>query len=84
VKLIFLNLNMETTTIKDELKQMIEMEDDPEVLQSIKDLLTNLPIDPILRDKLMSRAYKSLEDIKAGRVHTTEEVIRRTNHLVRR
>jgi hypothetical protein len=75
---------METTTIKEELKQMIDLEENPDVLQSIKDLLSNQPIDPILREKLMSRAYKSLEDIKAGKVHTTEEVIRRTNHLVRR
>ena len=78
----FLNLNMETTTtIKEELKQLIDLEKDPELLISIKDLLTRKSDDEI-REKLISRAYKAIEDIKAGRVYKTEEVIQRTNYLV--
>ena len=78
----FLNLNMETTTtIKEELKQLIDLEKDPELLISIKDLLTRKSDDEI-REKLISRAYKAIEDIKAGRVYNTEEVIQRTNYLV--
>lgn len=72
---------METTTLKEELKQMIDQEDDLSILDAIKNLL-NPTIDPILQEKLTSRALKSLEDIRAGRVLTKEEVIQRTNHLV--
>ena len=73
---------MKTTTIKEELKQRIDLEDDPAMLQAVKDLLDHPPINPILQEKLISRALKAQEDIKAGRVYSKEEVIQRTNHLV--
>ena len=63
---------MDTMAIKEELKQKIEMEDDPSVLQAIRDLL--FPEEnPIYKEKLISRALKAEEDIKAGRVYTSEE-----------
>ena len=64
---------METITIKEELKQRIDLEDNPVILNAIKDLLFPEENDPIYKEKLISRALKADEDIKAGRVYTSEE-----------
>ena len=37
-------------------------------------LLLKSSLDPILKEKLTSRALKAEEDIKAGRVYTREEL----------
>lgn len=63
---------MDTIVNKEELKHKIEMEDDPHVLRAIRDLL--FPEEnPIYKEKLISRALKAEEDIKAGRVYTSKE-----------
>jgi len=64
---------METTTFKEELKQRIDLEDNPVILKAIKDLLFPEENDPTYKEKLISRALKADEDIKAGRVYTSEE-----------
>ena len=64
---------METITIKEELKQRLDIEDNPAVLQAIKDLLFPEENDPIYIAKLISRALQADEDIKAGKVYTSEE-----------
>lgn len=64
---------METITIKQELIRMIEAENDPAILESIKDLLNPILTDPILEEKMISRALKAEEDIKAGRVYSEED-----------
>jgi hypothetical protein len=69
---------MSTIEIKTELLQMIEKENDIGVLQAILTILQKTSLDPILREKLTSRALRSEEDIKSGSVFGKEEVIRRT------
>ena len=69
---------METITIKEELKQRIDLEDNPIVLNAIKDLLFPEENDPIYKEKLISRALKADEDIKAGRVYTSEEFFKKS------
>ncbi len=59
--------------IKKELRTLIEKENDLHVLEAIKILLVKSSLDPILREKLTSRALKAEEDIKAGSVYTREE-----------
>jgi hypothetical protein len=59
--------------IKEELRTLIEKENDLQVLETIKSLLVKSSLDPILKEKLTSRAKKAEEDIKAGRVYTREE-----------
>jgi hypothetical protein len=59
--------------IKQELRTLIEKENDLHVLEAIKTLLVKSSLDPILKEKLTSRALKAEEDIKAGRVYTREE-----------
>ena len=70
---------MSAIEIKTELQQMIERETDLGVLQAIRTILQKTSLDPILKEKLSSRALKSEEDIKAGRVFSREEVTRRTS-----
>ena len=73
---------MDTTAIKEELKQKIEMEDDPHVLQAIRDLL--FPEEnPVYKEKLISRALKAEEDIKAGRVYTEEEFFKKSQESIK-
>ena len=69
---------METITIKEELKQRLDIEDNPAVLQAIKDLLFPEENDPIYKAKLISRALQADEDIKAGRVYTEEEFFKKS------
>jgi hypothetical protein len=69
---------MENTTFKEELKQRIDLEDDPVILKAIKDLLFPEENDPIYKEKLISRALKADEDIKAGRVYTSEEFFKKS------
>ncbi|WP_235114922.1 hypothetical protein [Cyclobacterium qasimii] len=59
--------------IKKELRALIEQENDLHVLEEIKTLLVKSSLNPILREKLTSRALKAEEDIKAGKVYTREE-----------
>lgn len=75
---------MHTLAIKEELKQRIDLEEDPAVLDAVKDLLSPPPIDPVLQAKLVSRALKAEEDIKAGRVYTSEEFRSKVNEHIAR
>lgn len=63
---------MEPIDIKEELRTLIEKENDLHILEAIKTLLVKSSLDPILTEKLTSRALKADEDIKAGRVYTRE------------
>jgi len=64
---------MKTIDIKQELRNLIEKEDDLHLLEAIKRLLVKSSLDPLLKNKLASRALKAEEDIKAGRVYKREE-----------
>lgn len=64
---------MKATDIKQELWTLIEREKDLHVLEAIKTLLVKSSLDPILKEKLTSRALKAEEDIQAGRVHSRKE-----------
>lgn len=70
---------MSTVEIKTELQRMIEQETDVNVLKAIRTILHKTSLNPILRDKLTSRALKSEDDIRSGRVFNKEEVIKRTS-----
>jgi hypothetical protein len=65
--------SMKAEDIKTELKDLIDQESDLHLLESIKSLLKKDKLNPTLKEKLTSRALKSEQDIKEGRVHTREE-----------
>jgi hypothetical protein len=73
---------MTVMEIKTELKNLIEQENDPGVLKAIRTLLKKTRIDSRLKDTLTSRALKSDEDIKEGRLLSREEMERETNDLL--
>jgi hypothetical protein len=75
---------MDTIDIKEKIKQMIDLEDDPAVLDAVKDLLNHPLIDPVLQAKLVSRALKAEDDIKAGRVYTRDEFKSKVNEHISR
>lgn len=75
---------MSTITIKVELKELIEQENDLSILKAIKALLKKTTLDTVLREKLTRRAIKSEEDIKSGRVLSRAEVIRKTDKLIKK
>lgn len=73
---------MTAAGIKTELQRMIEEEKDIKVLEAIHRFLEDSRLDPNLREKLMTRALQSEEDIKKGRLHSKDEIIQRTSRLV--
>jgi hypothetical protein len=64
---------MGAADIKQELGTLIEEENDLDVLEAVKTLLVKTSLDPILKEKLTSRALNAEEDIRAGRLYTREE-----------
>jgi len=67
--------------LKTERKQLIEQERDLNILKAIKNLLQKTNLDPILREKLTSRALQSEEDILFSKVFSKDEVIHQTNRI---
>ena len=67
--------------LKTERKQLIEQERDLNILKAIKTLLQKTNLDPILREKLTSRALQSEEDILSSKVFSKDEVIQQTNRI---
>lgn len=57
---------------------MIERETDLSVLEAIRVILQKTSLNPVLKEKLTSRALQSEDDILAGNVLSKEEVIRST------
>lgn len=70
---------MKAVDIKQELRLLIDMEEDLNVLEAIKTLLKRSSLDPSLKEKLTSRALKSEEDIEKGNVFTRKEVEKKLN-----
>lgn len=60
--------------IKDELRLLIEGETDYHILEAIRTLLRKTTLDPILKQKLSSRALKAEQDIKEGKLFEGAEV----------
>lgn len=67
-------VDMKTADIKTELRELIDKESDNSILEAIRTLLKKTRLNPILKEKLTSRALKAEEDIKAGRVMNREEL----------
>lgn len=65
---------MNTPDIKSELKELIDQEADINVLEAIKTLLKKASLNPVLQEKLTSRALKAHQDIKEGRTMSREEI----------
>ena len=72
-------ITMKAIDIKTELRTLIENETDNSILEAIKTLLKKSSLDPVLKEKLTSRALRSEEDIAAGRVMDRAELEQRLN-----
>ena len=71
---------MAATDIKQELRTLIEKENDLHILEEVRALLVKSSLDPMLKEKLTSRALRADEDIKAGRVYTREKLEKRLDN----
>lgn len=65
---------MKAVDIKQELRSLIDQENDLHILEAIKTLLQKSSLDPVLKEKLTSRALKSEKDIREGNVYTRAEL----------
>lgn len=70
---------MSTVELKTELQQMIEQETDVNILKAIRTILQKTSLNPVLKEKLTSRALKSEADIQSGRLFGKEDVLKRTD-----
>lgn len=67
---------------KQELVRMIESVNNPEILDAVKNLLSDRERDLKIKQKMVFGALRSEEDFKAGRVYTREQVIEKTNRIL--
>jgi fumarate hydratase class II len=60
---------------KEKILELVDQMDDEKQLQVLEELkqMFEPKLNPVLKAKLSSRADKSEEDIKAGRIHTLDE-----------
>lgn len=65
---------MKAVDIKQELRSLIDQEKDLHILEAIRTLLQKSSLNPVLKEKLTSRALKSERDIKEGNVYTRAEM----------
>ncbi len=72
---------MKAINLKSELIHLIEEEQDESILKAIKTLLQKAGFDPILKEKLTSRALQSEKEIISGKVLSKAEVIRQTDKI---
>jgi hypothetical protein len=72
-------IDMKAVDIKTELRELIEKETDSSILEAIKTLLKKSSLNPVLKQKLTSRALKADEDIAAGRVMDRKELESKLN-----
>lgn len=56
-----------------ELKSLIDNETDPQILKAVRTLLQKSALDPLLKEKLTSRAKQSEENIKKGNTFQRED-----------
>jgi hypothetical protein len=66
---------------KQELVRLIESVNNPEILDAVKNLLSESERNSLIKKKMVLGALKSEEDFKAGRIYTREQVVERTNRL---
>lgn len=70
---------MKAEDIKAELRELIDKETDSSILEAIKTLLKKSGLNPVLKEKLTSRALKADEDIATGRVMDRKELESKLN-----
>jgi hypothetical protein len=70
---------MKAIDIKTELRDLIEKETDLRILEKVRALFTQKDLDPSVEKEMISRALKSEQDIKEGKVYTIEEAEARLN-----
>ncbi len=74
---------MTTLDLRAEISKLLEQERDMSILEAIRNLLRKTTLDPVLKEKLTSRALRAEEEIRAGQGHSRQDLERDTDHLTR-
>lgn len=65
--------------MKNEIQKLVETQSDPTILQRVYEILEQAQQEAAWKEVMTARALKAEEDIKAGRVYTLEEALKKSN-----
>ena len=64
---------MKVAEIKNEIQKLVETENNPDILNNVYEILEKAQHEARMKEAIIEGALKSEEDIKAGRVYSSEE-----------
>ena len=64
---------MKVAEIKNEIQKLVETENDPDILNNVYEILEKAQQEARMKEAIIEGALKAEEDIKAGRVYSSEE-----------
>ncbi|MFD1000517.1 hypothetical protein ACFQ21_14425 [Ohtaekwangia kribbensis] len=64
---------MKVAEIKNEIQKLVETENNPDILNNVYEILEKAQQEARIKEAIIEGALKAEEDIKAGRVYSSEE-----------
>ncbi|SKC40429.1 hypothetical protein [Ohtaekwangia koreensis] len=64
---------MKVAEIKSEIQKLVEVQNDPDILNNVYEILEKAQKEAEIKATMTARALKAEEDIKEGRVYTMDE-----------
>ena len=64
---------MKVAEIKSEIQKLVEVQNDPDILNNVYEILEKAQKEAEIKAAMTARALKAEEDIKEGRVYTMDE-----------
>ncbi len=64
---------MKVAEIKSEIQKLVEVQNDPDILNNVYEILEKAQKEAEMKAAMIARALKAEEDIKEGRVYTMDE-----------
>ncbi len=64
---------MKVAEIKNEIQKLVETENNPDILNNVYEILEKAQHEARMKEAIIEGALKAEEDIKAGRVYSSEE-----------
>lgn len=65
---------MKVAEIKNEIQKLVETENDPGILNTVYEILEKAQQEARMKEAIIEGALKAEEDIKAGRIYSSEEL----------
>jgi hypothetical protein len=64
---------MKVAEIKSEIQKLVEVQNDPDILNNVYEILEKAQKEAEVKAAMIARSLKAEEDIKEGRVYTMDE-----------